>query len=164
MLRVLCRIRTLGRNGSLDSLSQIIGHPRPVRRVRLGWPVRPRPRRTPHTLRHRIMLAGLGGPCRVPALGRRSSMLRVLCRVRTLGRNGCLDSFSQIIGHARPVRRVRLGWPVRPRPRGTADTLRQLLAVVLTPYTLRQLLAVVLISHEVNPLSGAQAGYANRAL
>ena len=91
-------------------------------------------------------------------------MLRVLCRVRTLGRNGCLDSFSQIIGHARPVRRVRLGWPVRPSPRGTADTLRQLLAVVLTPSTLRQLLAVVLISHEVNPLSGAQAGYANRAL
>jgi hypothetical protein len=91
-------------------------------------------------------------------------MLRVLCRIRTLGRNGSLDSFSQIIGHPRPVRRMRLGWPVRPRPRGTAGTLRQLLAVVLTPYTLRQLLAVVLISHEVNPLSGARAGYANRAL
>ena len=59
---------------------------------------------------------------------------------------------------------MRLGGPVRPGPRGTPDTLRQLLAVVLTPYTLRQLLAVVLISHEVNPLSGARAGYANRAL
>ena len=78
-------------------------------------------------------------------------MLRVLCRIRTLGRNGSLDSLSQIIGHPRPVRRVRLGWPVRPRPR-------------LTPDTLRQLLAVVLISHEVNPLSGARAAYANRAL
>ena len=32
------------------------------------------------------------------------------------------------------------------------------------PYTLRQLLAVVLISHEVNPLSGARAANANRAL
>ena len=72
--------------------------------------------------------------------------------------------FSQIIGHPGLVRRLRLGGPVRPRPRGTPDTLRQLLAVVLTPYTLRQLLAVVLISHEVNPLNGARAGYANRAL
>jgi hypothetical protein len=110
------------------------------------------------------MLASIGSPRCVPALGRRSSMPRVLCRVRTLGRNGSLDSRSQVIGHPSPVRRMRLGWPVRPRPRGTAGTLRQLLAVVLTPYTLRQLLAVVLISHEVNPLSGARAAYANRAL
>jgi hypothetical protein len=110
------------------------------------------------------MLAAIGDPCWVLTLGRRSSMPRVQCRIRTLGRNGSLDSFSQIIGHPRPVRRMRLGWPVRPRPRGTAGTLRQLLAVVLTPYTLRQLLAVVLISHEVNPLSGARAANANRAL
>jgi hypothetical protein len=55
------------------------------------------------------MLADIGGPCRVPALGRRGSMLRVLCRIRTLGGNGSLDSLSQIIGHPRPVRRVRLG-------------------------------------------------------
>ncbi len=164
MPRVLCRIRALGRNGSLDSLSQIIGHPRLVRRVRLGRPVRPRPRRTPHTLRHRIMLAGTGSPYWVAALGRRSSMPRVLCRIRALGRNGSLDSLSQIIGHPRLVRRVRLGRPVRPGPRRTPDTLRQLLAVVLTPYALRQLLAVVLVSHEVNPLSGARAAYANRAL
>src|SRR5579862_7520944 len=100
------------------------------------------------------MLTAIGGPYWIPALGRRSSTLRVLCRVRTLGRNGSLDSLSQIIGHSGLVRRVRLGGPVRPGPRGTPDTLRQLLAVVLTPYTLRQLLAVVLISHEVNPLSG----------
>jgi hypothetical protein len=161
MPRVQCRVRTLGRNGSLDSFSQIIGHPK---RVRLGRPVRPRPRNTRHTSRHRIMLAAIGDPCWVLTLGRRSSMPRVLCRVRTLGRNGSLDSFSQIIGHAGLVRRVRLGGPVRPGPRRTPDTLRQLLAIVLTPYTLRQLLAVVLISHEVNPLSGARAANANRAL
>jgi hypothetical protein len=110
------------------------------------------------------MLAGIGDPGLVPMLGRRGSMLRVLRCVRTLGRNGGLDSLSQIIGHPRPVRRIRLGGPVRPGPRGTPDTLRQLLALVLTPYTLRQLLAVVLVSHEVNPLSGTRAGNANRAL
>ena len=161
MPRIRCRIRALGRNGSLDSFSQIIGHPK---RVRLGRPVRPRPRNTRHTSRHRIMLAAIGDPCWVLTLGWRSSMPCVLCRVRALGRDGSLDSLSQIIGHSRLVRRVRLGGPVRPGPRGTPDTLRQLLAVFLTPYTLRQLLAVVLISHEVNPLSGTQAGYANRAV
>jgi hypothetical protein len=97
------------------------------------------------------MLAAIGGPCWVLTLGPRSSTLRVLCRIRTLGRNGSLDSLSQIIGHPRLVRRVRLGRPVRPGPRRT-------------PGALRQLLAVVLVSHEVNPLSGARAGYANRAL